>query len=371
MAKKVLFIVNKDNVIYNFRRELAFALIDHGYEVYISSPYGKKIDYMTERGCKFINMDIDRRGTSIINDMKLIWDYYVLLKDLRPDIVLTYTTKCSTYGGIVCRWLGIPYIVNNAGIYGKDDFNKLIWFILKLEYKLSFAGASCLMYQNSYERDTLNKIIGKKVHYLTIPGSGVNLNEFEFKPYPADNSTITFNYVGRLVSIKGIDEFLNCAEKIKSKYQNTRFMIYGDYDEDIYRQRINDLQKKGIVEYAGIQMNMKPFIENAHAVIHASYYEGMTNVVLEHGAMGRVCIGSDIPGIKEGIEDGMTGFLFPCKDLDALVATVEKFINLPYSDKVSMGKAAREMMVREFDRIIVTNIYIEEINKILAKQNIT
>ena len=57
--RKILFLVNKDNVIYNFRRELAFELIKQDFEVYISCPYGKKIDFMTERGCKFIDLKID------------------------------------------------------------------------------------------------------------------------------------------------------------------------------------------------------------------------------------------------------------------------------------------------------------------------
>ena len=84
--------------------------------------------------------------------------------------------------------------------------------------------------------------------------------------------------------------------------------------------------------------------------------------------MGRVCIGSDIPGIKEGIDEDETGFLFHCKNVDELVSAVEKFINLPYDKKVAMGKAAREKMEREFDRNIVTNIYIEEINRILQRK---
>lgn len=365
--KKIFLIACKDYNFYNFRSELILKLVELGFDVTLISPKGNKIPYFTERGCKFIGHTMDRRGTNPFKDLELIRTYYSIFKDGKPDLVLSYTTKSVLYGGIACRLLKIPYIVNNAGLMEPSNYNPIVGICLTILYKLGFRGASCMMYQNSFERDVLNKILKNEIPYRDIPGSGVNLNEFKFTDYPSESDPITFNYVGRLVSIKGINEFLNCAERIKPKYQSTRFVIYGDYDEDVYRQRIDDLQKRGIVEYAGVQMNMKPFIEKAHAVIHASYYEGMTNVVLEHSVMGRVCIGSDIPGIKEGIEDGKTGYLFPCKDVDALVATVEKFINLPNSVKVSMGKAAREKMEREFDRDIVTNIYIEEINKILTK----
>ena len=70
----------------------------------------------------------------------------------------------------------------------------------------------------------------------------------------------------------------------------------------------------------------------------------------------------------EGIDDGKTGFVFPLKNVNALIAAVEKFIMLSYEEKVAMGKAAREKMEREFDRTIVTNIYIEEISKILKNK---
>ena len=89
---------------------------------------------------------------------------------------------------------------------------------------------------------------------------------------------------------------------------------------------------------------------------------------MEHGAIGRPAIASDIPGCREGIDDGITGYTFKLKDVDALVAAVEKFINLPYEKKAEMGKAARKKMEKEFDRNIVTNIYIEEINRILASK---
>ena len=224
-----------------------------------------------------------------------------------------------------------------------------------------------MMYQNSRERDVLNKILKNKVPYRDIPGSGVNLSDFEYKEYPSKDQPITFNYVGRLVRIKGIREFLDCAEAIKAKYPNTRFRIFGDYDEDIYKKRVSELEEKGVVEYCGVQMDMKPFIEEAHAAIHASYYEGMTNVVLEHAAMGRPSIGSEIPGIKEGIVDGESGYLFPLKNVNALINAVESFIKLSYVQKMEMGKAAREKMEKEFDRNIVTKIYLEEIDRVLGK----
>lgn len=364
---KILLLSPKDNNFYNFRSELILKLKNLGHDVVLVCPYGKKIDYFTNNGCRFIDLNLQRRGTSIIADLKLIFQYYKIIKREKPDIVLTYTTKSSTYGGLACRLAKIPYIVNNAGMYRKEDFNKYIWFVLKSLYRLSYAHANCLMYQNSYERDTLNHLIKNKVHYRDIPGSGVNLNEFSFVKYPDNDKNIIINYVARIVKIKGIEELLECARIIHNRHKNVIFRLYGDYDEDIYREKIRRAETEGEIVYGGIQLDMKPCIESCHAVIHPSYYEGMTNVVLEHSACGRPCLGSDIPGVADGIENGKTGFLFNVQNVSSMVDAVEKFLSLSHKEKAAMGKAARLKMEKEFNRDIVTNTYLEEIDKILCK----
>lgn len=362
---KIMLISPKDNNFYNFRSELILKLHDLGNDVVLVCPYGKKMDYFTKRGCRFIDISMDRRGTSIFNDLKLVKAYRELLKREKPDVVLTYTSKPSIYAGYVCGRMKIPYIVNNAGLM---ETTGVFDVFMKLLYKIGWSKAHCMMYQNTRERDVINKLLGNKSHYRDIPGSGVNINQFEFKEYPNNDDVITFNYVARIVKIKGIDELLECAIRIKEKYSNVRFVLYGDYDDDEYREKIEKLQERGVVEYGGIQMDMKPSIEAAHAVIHPSYYEGMTNVVLEHSSMGRPCIGSNIPGVKEGIDEGKTGFLFELKNVDSMVEAVEKFLNLSHDEKALMGKAARLKMEKEFNRDIVTNIYLEEITNVLGER---
>lgn len=359
---KIMLISPKDNNFYNFRSELILKLVSLGYEVILVCPYGRKMDYFTKRGCRFIDLMMDRRGKSVFNDLKLINTYRKILIQEKPDVVLTYTSKPSIYGGFVCGMMGIPYIVNNAGLMEtKGLFDKF----MKALYWIGWRKASCIMYQNIHERDVINKLLNYKVYYRDIPGSGVNLKQFKFTPYPSSLKPLVFNYVARIVDIKGINEFLACAEIIKKDYPGTHFVIYGNFDDDSYKERVRKLEKLGIVKYGGVKMDMKPYIDAAHAVIHPSYYEGMTNVVLEHSAMGRPCIGSDIPGVREGIDDGKTGFLFKVKNVDSMVVAVKKFIELPYDDKVKMGKAARAKMEKEFDRDIVTKIYEEEIGKVL------
>ena len=63
----------------------------------------RQIDALKDDGCEFIDLPIDRRGTNPLHDLKLILRYCRTIRAVRPDIVLTYTSKSSIYGGIACR----------------------------------------------------------------------------------------------------------------------------------------------------------------------------------------------------------------------------------------------------------------------------
>jgi len=351
--------------LVNFRGELIEKLILEGNNVTLVSSDAASDNPLMPKGTNGYIVEVDRRGTKAIKDFKQILAYYNILKRTKPDVVLLYTTKCAIYAGMACRWLNIPYIVNNSGLIDMSTMRKPVEHILRILYKVGYGGASCMMYQNNYERNYLNGILGKDIRYIDIPGSGVNLEKFQYTLYPSQDDGIIFNYVARIAKFKGIEEYLECARRIHTKYPNTRFRIYGNYEESGYKDIIDVLSNKKIVEYKGRKQYMIPEIASCHAVIHPSHYEGLTNVILEHGAMGRVCIASNIPGCKEAITNSVTGYLFPMGDVDTLVDVVEKFINQPHHKKVEMGLLARAKMEKEFDRKMVTQIYLNEIKRIL------
>ena len=361
MKQKVMMICPVAGT-FNFRDQLIIKLRELDYDVILLSEDGPELKKYCDIGCRFEEISIDRRGTSIVNDIKLMLDYYHTIKKEKPNIVLLYTTKCSVYGGLVCRRLNIPYIVNNAGLIKSQGAFSLL---LNSLYKIGFSGASCIMYQNDQERSVVQSLLHDKSYYRMIPGSGVDIDKYEVSEYPDDSNGIVFNFVARIMKSKGIEEYLECAKRIRKKYPHTRFRIYGSFDNLQYRSIIEEYNSVGIVEYCGRKTDMKPEIESSSAVIHPSYYEGMTNVVLEHSAMGRPCLGSNVSGVCDAIEDGKTGFVFQVMNVESLVEAVEKFISLPNSNREQMGRNAREKMFAEFDRRIVTECYLEEINRIL------
>ena len=364
---KILILANFGMGLYNFRKELLEVLINQKNEVYISLPKDEYVPKLTSLDCKFIETKLDRRGTNPIRDLKLLLHYIQIINKLKPDIVLTYTIKPNVYGGIACSITKTPYITNITGLGTAIENKGIIQNITLMLYKVGLKNSSCLFFQN---QTNLKFFVDQHIansNTRLVPGSGVNLAHHTYEEYPKDDEKNKFLFIGRMMKDKGIDELLQAAKIVKEKYPNTQFDLIGGCEED-YHQQLNELEQLGIVTYHGQQKDVRSFIKESHATILPSYHEGTANVLLESASAGRVVLASRIPGCKETFDEEVSGIGFNVKNVDSLVETIIKFINLPYEQKKAMGMAGRKKMEKEYDRKIVINAYLDEINKVVRRE---
>ena len=198
-----------------------------------------------------------------------------------------------------------------------------------------------------------------KTQYRRIPGSGVNLQHFRYEEYPETDGRLV--YVGRIMRDKGIGELLSIIPELVRKYPYFALDIVGSLVDESYTEKINMLETLGKVHYRGPQLDVRPFLKQANAIVLPSYHEGMANVLLEAAATGRPVLASSVPGCRETFDEGVSGRGFAAQDPDDLLRAVESFLALPHERKCHMGKAAREKVEREFDRNIIVDAYMEEI----------
>lgn len=377
MCKKrplVALITNNDDDVYCFRKELIEGLLDEGYEILISCPDGPKFELMKDIPFRYDNPEIDRRGTNVIADGKLFFHYRKLFKKEKPDVVLTYTAKPNVYASVAARTLGIPYINNVTGIGSVVNMIGIKkGFILWL-FKLAYRGASCVMFQNATNMKLAVDSGMIKGDYQLIPGSGVNLTRYPIQMYPDGGNgktgkIIVFNYIGRVLHDKGVDDYIEAAKIIKKNYPNTEFNMLGFIEptERHYEKDLEELGKQGIINYRGSQKDVKPWIARAHAIIHPSTYgEGMSNVLLENASSGRFLITTDNPGCQETVVNGESGYIYHGGDVAALVKTIEKFLAMDNETRKKMGIVGRKHVEDNFSRDIVVAAYKEKIKTILG-----
>ena len=363
--KKALILANSSAGLYDFRNEILTGLSDEGYEVVISLPDELKIKELKEEGFRIEHTEINRRGVNPIQDMALFRAYKALIKKEKPDIVLTYTINPTIYGGFACRRLKVPYISTVTGLGTTFERGGILLKLIVTLYKVALKDCRCLFFQNEENRKKFEDCGIRARKHITVNGSGVNLQKHYPEDYPGHKDDITrFLYIGRIMKEKGMDEYLEAARIISSRYPGkVSFAAVGYFDDD-YEMRIKEAEKAHYFKRIPFAQNIHPYIREADAIVHPSYHEGMSNVLMEASATARPVIASNISGCKEIVEDGVSGILFEPRSLDALTKALSMFMEMDTEHRREMGRAARRHVEQKFDRRSIILTYINEINKI-------
>ena len=346
---KILVLTNFDIGLYQFRKELLEKLIENN-DIYISLPYGELIEQLKNIGCKYIETDLDRRGLNLFKDLKLLRQYKKIVKQIKPDLVITYTIKPNVYGGLVCRLKKIPYAVNITGLGTAFQNDGILKKIATFLYKVGLKKAKVVFFENEENRQIfINEKIVKEEKTCLLNGAGVNIERYKLTDYPKDSEVTQFLFMGRVMKEKGVDELFQAMHKLHIENIPCKLNMLGGYEEN-YESVIDKYTKEGWLNYLGYQEDVKPFIEESHCFVLPSWHEGMANTNLECASMGRPVITSNIHGCLEAVEDGVTGYLCQKQNSDDLYRVMKKFTQLSNKEQKSMGLAGRKRMEEIFDK---------------------
>lgn len=348
-VERILILANHSGGLYDFRKDLIKELKKHA-SITAAVPHNDRWDELQHLVNCVIELPIDRRGMNPIHDVKLFRQYRAILKEVKPDLVLTYTIKPNIYGGLACRMAHIPYAVNITGLGSAIENGGLLKrFVLAL-YKISLKKAKTVFFENSGNRDMLVASgVVPKGRDMVLNGAGVNLEDYPYQPYPQDDA-VRFLFVGRVMREKGVDELFEAAKLMKKEFgEKVEFHIVGSFEE-AYKLTMDELERENIVKYHGYQSDMKPFYAMASCVVLPSYHEGMSNVLLEAAASGRPLITSNICGCKEAVEDGVSGFLCEPKNAESLLSAMKRFAALSEDERSKMGLMGRKRVKESFSK---------------------
>ena len=346
---KYLIVTNHSYMFWQFRRELVKELLKKG-EVLLATPYvGHEKDFM-DLGCRCIETKMERRGTNPFQEISLFRTYLRLLKREKPDLVITYSIKPNIYVGLLCRLMRIPYCANVQGL-GTAFQSRKMASLVSLLYRISLSRARRVFFENKANATLFvrRKILpARKITLLT--GAGVNLEYFPLKPYPSEEGGIHFLYLGRIMREKGMDELVSAMYRLKEEFRDkVHFDLVGFYEDD-YKEKVDEMSRQGILDFHGFQEDPRPWYASSHCIVLPSWHEGMSNVLLEGAASGRALITSDIPGCREAVDEGGTGYLTEVKNADSLYAAMKSFLLLSSEERAEMGRRGRRKMEKEFDR---------------------
>jgi glycosyltransferase involved in cell wall biosynthesis len=272
------------------------------------------------------------------------------------------------YGTLAAAMLKIPVVNNICGlgtIFLKDTV--VAKFALWL-YKIAFRFPKKVFFQNP---DDLNlfverKLIDQKICDL-LPGSGIDLSRFQ----PVDfkrNQPFTFLLISRLITDKGILEFVEAAKKLKSSGMQAKFQLLGAKDPKHKRgievSVIDEWVKAGTVEYLGTTKDVRHFIQQADCIVLPSYREGTPRTLLEASSSAKPIVTTDVPGCHHVVKHQYNGLLCKLKDADDLASKMLEMANYDDETLRKMGQNGRAKMETEYDEKIVAEKYLTTLHSL-------
>lgn len=329
-----------------------------------------RVDFLSETeelGVEIHLVNMARTSTNPVADLAFLIDLYQLIRRLKPAIVFSYTAKPVVYGSLAALLAGTPgrfaMITGLGHAYTTETAKtRAVRAIMNLLYRAGLATCQKVFFQNpdDVEQFATAGIIRDRTKVVRTNGSGVNTSRFPLRPLPGGPPV--FLFIGRLLSEKGIAEFVDAASSLRGRWPDARFVAVGPHDPDLPHSVLgSDLERwrsEGVVEFVGGVQDVRPWLEKCSVFVLPSYREGTPRSVLEAMSTGRPIITTDAPGCRETVAHGVNGFLVPPRTSEPLAEAMEHFLTDPQL-LPRMAAASRAIAEEKYDVTKVNQVILE------------
>ena len=244
-----------------------------------------------------------------------IWRLFALCRRERPDLVHSHGEKADVAARIVCRLLGIPHVVTMHTLRPWHWRRRLGMF---LERRTAFLTRQYVAVSSAVARMLLQEV--------GVPPERIRVIA-NWAPEPVASSVLeavpqrgqpTIINVARLDAAKGQDILLRGFEAVRRHHPNAVLWVVGSGPEKEILRRIAGPG----VEFLGDRWDVPRLLGMADLFVLSSWWEGMPLSILEAMLKGVPVVASDVGGVPEIVEHGVTGMLFPPGDALACAATM-------------------------------------------------
>ncbi len=363
---KVMLVSNTTWNIYNFRMNLADALRERGCEVItvgVADGYEERIRQLDYQWAEW---KITRRSINPFSELGAVNNLRKVYREHRPDIVQHFTIKPVLYGTIAARLAGVPSVVNSitglpffltsradGGLGGLAKRLSMTWYAkccLGKGRRALFQNPDDVALLGKYDRRIADKAV-------MVPGSGVDLDRFTYtRPCEDASRKIRVVCVARLIREKGVFDLVEAAKIIGKQRDDVEFLFCGSPDSgnrtSVDAETFEQWKREKNLILPGHVDDVQAELRKADIVALPSFREGTPRSLLEAAAIGRPIVSTDVPGCRETVDDGQTGWLVPPRDPVKLAEAISKLVDDPEM-RSRMGKAARAKAESQFDEQIV------------------
>jgi glycosyltransferase involved in cell wall biosynthesis len=375
---KLLYLITEDWYFWSHRLDLAKAAQAAGFDVAIATRVTDHGDEIRREGFRLLPISLVRRSRNPIRECASIQELISLYSRERPHIVHHVALKPILYGAWAAWWAKIPVVINAFAGLGytftdRHDHATFLQSVLTWGLKAAVRlNRSMIICQNADDRNWLHERgIATFGQTSIVAGSGVNTEAFTITDPPQGLPIVLLP--ARMLWDKGIGEFVQAARLLQGKGIRAKFVLVGRCDDDnpaaIPQNQLDEWVREGTVEWWGHREDMARVYAGASLVVLPSYREGLPKVLLEAAACGKSLIATDVPGCRDAVRHQVNGLLVPVRDATALARAIEALLaDQPMRER--MGKAGRELIVREFSVARITAQMVALYRELLGPQQL-
>lgn len=358
---KIAIVGTINSSMVTFRGPLLKALVDAGYQVFaFTMDYDRESEQkVRELGATPVRYELERTGTNPFRDLKSVYQLKRLFRQHSIDRVFSYFLKPVIYGSIAAGLARVPRcdaMLPGMGYYftqgcvndpwKKRIVSKILKYLLRSALKRN---QQVVVYNDDDQKELVQLQLARSSQIVRVNGTGIDLAAYPYSDAPTN--PVTFLLAARLIGAKGIQEYLDAANMVKSQYPKTRFVLLGETDssaDGFSAERVAPHVEANVVEWPGKVSDIRPWLQGTSVYVLPSYREGVPRSTQEALATGRPVITTDTTGCRETVIHGQNGFLVPARDSSALAERMVWF--LENTDAIlSMGQASRQLAEERFD----------------------
>jgi len=269
------------------------------------------------------------------------------LKQQRIQIVQTFFESSDLWAGFVTKAMSSAKL-----IWSRRDMGILRTGKHHAAYRLMSGAPDRVFAVSEQVRQHCIEVDGIKPSRVQTIYNGLDLADWNAAVKPSQHSDeILVTTVGNIRRVKGHDVFIKAAASVATQFSNVRFNIAGEVLESDYfselQGMVRDLKLAGRFHFAGGVTNLRTHLAAADVFVLPSRSEGFSNAIIEAMAASLPVVATNVGGNAEAVMDGVSGFIVPPENPDALAAAIVRLLSDPACAR-QMGEAGRKLAAEKF-----------------------
>ncbi|MEO6910156.1 MAG: glycosyltransferase family 4 protein [Edaphobacter sp.] len=287
------------------------------------------------------------KRTYDLNAFKAALHLRRFLKQQQVQIVQTFFESSDIWAGFVTKTMSKSKL-----IWSRRDMGILRTRKHEVAYRLmaglpdAVFAVSELVRRHCIDVDRIDPARVRTIY------NGLNLADWGAPLRPSrPDGTFVITTAGNIRPVKGHDIFIKAAASIVKQFPNAYFSIAGGVLEPVYFEElqalVRDLGLTDHFRFLGGVTNLREHLSEADIFVLPSRSEGFSNAIVEAMAASLPVVATNVGGNAEAVQDGVSGFIVPPEDPQALAAAILRLLADPTQSE-AMGAAGKRLAAEKF-----------------------